>query len=116
VQLVVFLLGIERERAGQVVIAGDGGQFGAALLKEGALDLIAPFDRVEDANRPLGLYESIAQRANHALVGRELALGLAVRGRDLVHAPASWKRHRTGPRFPGSIRRNEEALSRCHSL
>ncbi len=68
VKLVQFLLGVEGQGARVVIIHGHRRQFAAAAAKKRPLDVVVPFDGVEDANRPLRLDEAVAEGANHALI------------------------------------------------
>src|SRR5262249_34148174 len=64
-------LRIERQRPAGVILGRDRRQLLASPGEEGALDAVVPLDRIEDANGPLSVHESVAQAANLGVVRRE---------------------------------------------
>ena len=59
-----LLFGIEGQGAREIIISADGRQFAASGGEEGSLDVVVPFDGVEDANGTLRFDETVAERAD----------------------------------------------------
>ena len=77
-----------RGQAGRGSNRGDGRQFAATRREEGPLNVVIPLDGIEDANRPLRLDKAIAKPADHALVGGQLAVIVAIDPVDVRLCPS----------------------------
>jgi hypothetical protein len=60
-----------RQGTRQIVSAADGRQLAAAGGEEGPLDIVVPFDGIEDADRPLCFDKAVAERADQLLISGE---------------------------------------------
>src|SRR5690606_28485089 len=70
-ELALLLVGLEAERASEVVITVDRRELAALAPEECLLDGRVPLDRVEDADGALGLHEPIGKLADGAPISFE---------------------------------------------